>query len=98
MEEIKIPPVEYISKIFQERKKQVFVDWMSQISEDGIQFAAAILYAQYLGMYIVGPIPAWIRRLKEMPLMSPDELLYGVRYILNTKGVQLTDQGKLIPK
>ncbi len=98
MEAEKIPPMDYVSKIFQERGKKVFLDWMSQISEDGIQFAAAILYAQYLGMYIVGPIPAWIRRLKEMPLMSPDELLYGVRYILNTKGVQLTDQGELKAK
>lgn len=90
-----IPPMNYVAKIFQERGKKVFVDWMSNVSEDGIQFAAAVLYAQYLGLYIVGPIPPWIRRLKEMPLMSPDELLYGVRFILKEKGVTLTDQGKL---
>ena len=94
-EELKIPSLEYVSKLFQEQQKKVYLDWMSQISEDGIQFAASVLYAQYLGMYIIGPIPAWIRRVKVMPLMSPDELLYGIRYILKTKGVTLTDQGEL---
>ena len=90
-----IPSMNYVSKIFQEQRKKVYVDWISQISEDGIQFAAGVLYAQYLGLYVVGPLPSWIRRLKEMPLMSPDELLYGVRFILKEKGVTLTDQGNL---
>lgn len=92
---LEIPSMNYISKIFQEQKKIVYLDYLSQVSEDGIQFAASVLYAQYLGLQIIGPIPPWIRRLKEMPLMSPDELLYGIRFILKTKGVTLTDQGKL---
>lgn len=95
--EERIPPMDYISKCFQQQIKNVYIDYMSQISEDGIQFAAAIIYAQYLGMRIIGPIPPWVRRLVTYPLMAPDELLHGVRWILETKKLKLSDDGKVTP-
>lgn len=93
--QLNLPVINYLNQSHQMQVKAVYEDQLSTRAESGIEFAAAILLAEYLGIRVIGRISPWIRRLKEYPLAVADELLYGVRFILKDEGIELTDQGEL---
>lgn len=90
-----LPSIDFLATCAQRKINKVTEMDLSTRSEDGIQYASAVIYAEYLGITINGRIPLWVRRLRMYPLSAPDELLYGVRYILRIRGVELTDHGVL---
>jgi hypothetical protein len=81
-----------------ERQIRVFTDDLAYRSINGTEYAASILYADYLGFRIIGIIEPWVRRLRRYPLMVPETLRSGVRAILEKQNVLLTDEGELISK
>lgn len=87
--------IAYLLEVSQRRQGKVFEDDLSSLCESGIQYAAAILYAEYLGIYVIGRIPAWVRRLRKFPRAVPPTLREGVHKILTIQNVELTDEGVL---
>jgi hypothetical protein len=88
--------LQYINELSQQRKDRVFESEISTRAINGIQFAAAILYADYQGFRIIGRIPPWVRRLRKFPLTVPPALLEGVRVELASISLSLENDGEIL--
>lgn len=92
------PPlsIEFVNMALQKQWDKVFQMDLSTRSENGIQYAAAVIYADYLGIRVIGVIPPWVRRLRHYPKNVPLTLREGVAEILEEQGILLTDEGELV--
>lgn len=90
--------IQHVLELSQKGIDKVFESELSSFSTNGIEFAAGIIYADYLGIRIIGRVPSWIRRLRQYPNQVPIQLRDGVRKILDIQNVLLTDEGELIRK
>lgn len=90
--------IQHVNELFHKGRDKVFESELSSFSNSGIEFAAAILYADYLGIRVIGRIPAWVRRLRQFPNQVPPALCQGVRKVLDIQNVLLTDSGELVRK
>lgn len=93
--------IDYILDVFERRREKVFESDLSSRSTSGIQYASAVLYAEYLGLRVIGRIPAWVIRARNYPNAVPPQLLLGINETLKCHGLKLqvniqTGKGELI--
>jgi len=93
---MKYEALEHLNSLSCRRIDRVFESELSTRATSGREYAAAILYAEYLGFRLIGRIPSWVRRLRTYPQAVPPELLSEVREILSTQHVNLTNRGSLV--
>lgn len=88
--------IQYLTDLYDLGWDHVFTDELITKCRSSVEYAAAILYADYRGLRVLGAISPWIRRLRYYPLSLPPSILSRTREILHTVGVTLTDNGELI--
>jgi len=92
----KILCIQYLLEQFQRQHTRVFEDQLSLRANSGVEYAAAVIYADYLGFQVIGRIPPWVRRLRRYPKAVPSQLREGVTRILAIQHVHLNDEGELV--